>query len=66
MIGALAATRLPQGLDAALASYETIAYNGTWLILGLVSLVLPRGDVRPSDDERPPALVGESLDPTAR
>ncbi|QWZ09364.1 hypothetical protein KRR39_06200 [Nocardioides panacis] len=42
MIAALAVTRLPGGVVAAVASYETIAYNGTWLILGLVSLVLPR------------------------
>lgn len=43
MVGAVVLTRLPAGIPAAVASYETVAYNGTFLVLGLVSLALRRG-----------------------
>jgi uncharacterized membrane protein len=41
MVAAVVLARLPLGPHAALTSYESYAYNGMWLILGLVSLVLP-------------------------
>lgn len=35
MVTGVVATRLPEGISAATASYETVAYNGTFLVLAL-------------------------------
>jgi hypothetical protein len=43
MIAGLVIVRLPGGWKQAVATYETVAYNGTFLILGLVALALRHG-----------------------